>query len=97
MLMLLLQMVGLVGEIGSIIYTDFSTFGCISGATFLAEYPLFVVSLWLSSAWIFRAQAWAANSPSTNRPINVERRHIITKSGDSDYAFLSDEHATDRY
>lgn len=94
MLMLVLQMTGLVGEIGSIVYSDFSSFGCVSGTTFLAEYPLFVLSLWLSTAWIFKSKPTSSDVTST---IHADHRHIVRRAGDSDYAFLSDDHGTDRY
>lgn len=97
MLMLVLQMLGLIGEIGSLIYTDYSTFGCISGVTFLAEYPLFVLSLWLSTAWIYRARVILQYQSSPETIDTSDRRHIVRRAGDSDYGFLSDDHATDRY
>jgi len=88
LVMLAMQMVGIVGRLGSLVYTDVSSFGCISATSFLIEYLVFVPSVFACAAWLFR----------TRQPDPLPRlpgRHIYP--GDSDYAFLSSDHETDKF
>ena len=111
--MLAIQIVGLIGRIGTLIYTNDSKFGCVAASSFLLEYIVFVPSSFTCAAWLFRVRP-ASNLPysdlpdgpsdaETHIPAPVPRRSAgkrknPPKAGnDSEFAFMSSDYDTDRY
>lgn len=82
--MLGIQIFALIGRAGVLDHTETSPFGCIVAPLFLAEYILFVPSLFICSVWMFRAGSiWNTNSwltvPLMSPPTDIQSPYTSTE------------------
>lgn len=99
--MLSIQIVELIGRVGTYRYTDASPFGCAAAIGFLLEYIIFVPSIFICAAWLFRVRSPIGYSilpetSDTTDPPPAQRRRM-TKGVDSEFAIMSSDYDTDRY